>query len=69
MSTSKEILNFIIKEKSKGNSFQVLNIQMRIMIKGINVKGILEDSEPDTPDLIKQLKEIATELQVDLKKM
>ena len=69
MSTSKEILSFTIKEKSKGNSFQELNIQMRIMIKGINVKGILDDSEPDTPNMVEQLKEIATEFQVDLKKM
>ena len=69
MSTSKQILNFIIKEKAKGNTFQELNIQMRIMLKGINVKGILEDQIPDNPTQIEKLNEIAKEFEVDLKKM
>jgi len=69
MSTSKQILNFIIKEKAKGNTFQELNIQMRIMLKGINVKGILEDQVPDNPTQIEKLNEIAKEFEVDLKKM
>jgi len=69
MSTTKEILNFIIKEKAKGNSFQELNTQMKIMMKGINVKGILEDKIPDDPVLIEKLKDIAKEFEVDLSKM
>ena len=69
MSTNKNILNFIIREKSLGNSFQELNIQMRIMMKGINVKGILDGTVPDTYDITEKLKEIAAEFQVDLGKM
>jgi hypothetical protein len=69
MSTSKQILHFIIKEKAKGNTFQELNIQMRIMLKGINVKGILEDIIPDNQIQIEKLNEIAKEFEVDLKKM
>jgi len=69
MSTAKQILNFIIKEKARGNTFQELNIQMRIMLKGINVKGILEDKIPDNQTLIEKLKEIAKEFDVDLHKM
>jgi len=69
MSTVKEILNFIIKEKARGNTFQELNIQMKIMMKGINVKGILEDKIPDDPVLIERLKAIAKEFDVDLQKM
>ena len=66
MSTAKEILTFIIKEKSQGNTFQELNTQMRIMMKGINVKGILEDKISDDPALIEKLKEIAKEFEVEL---
>ena len=66
MSTSKKILEFIIKEKSSGNTFQELNIQMRIMMKGINVKGILEGIVPDTPDLNEKLKDIAIEYEINL---
>ena len=69
MSTSIQILNFIIKEKAKGNTFQELNIQMKIMLKGINVKGILEGKVSEDPILIEKLKEIAREFEVDLKKM
>ena len=69
MSTIKEILCFIIKEKAQGNTFHELNVQMKIMMKGINVKGILEERIPDTPDLRNKLSEIAKEFEVDLKKM
>ena len=69
MSTTKEILNFIIKEKARGNTFQELNTQMKIMMKGVNVKGILEETIEDTPALTEKIKEIAKELEVDLGKM
>ena len=71
MSNTKQILNFIIKEKAQGNSFQELNIQMKIMMKGINVKGILEEkiSEELAIALTEKLKEIAKEFDVDLEKM
>ena len=68
---TKQILNFIIKEKSQGNSFQELNVQMKIMMKGINVKGILEEkiSEELSIALAEKLKEIAKEFDVDLQNM
>ena len=71
MSNTKKILNFIIKEKAQGNSFQELNIQMKIMMKGVNVKGILEDkiSEELANALTAKLMEIAAEFDVDLQKM
>jgi len=71
MSTTKQILKFIIKEKSKGNSFQELNVQMKIMMKGVNVKGILEDKISDeiANALTEKLKEIAKEFKVDLQNM
>ena len=71
MNDTKQILNFIIKEKSQGNSFQELNVQMKIMMKGVNVKGILEEkiSEEIALAMSEKLKEIAKEFDVDLQKM
>ena len=68
---TKQILNFIIKEKSQGNALQELNIQMRIMMKGVNVKDILEGriSEELSTAIIEKLKIIAKEFDVDLLKM
>ena len=71
MNDTRQILNYIIKEKSQGNTFQELNVQMRIMMKGVNVKGILEEkiSEELAKAMAEKLKEIALEFDVDLQKM
>ena len=69
MNSNKKILNFIIKEKAGGNTFQELNVQMKILMKGINVKGILDGTIPDDPALNEKLKEIAAEFELDLGKM
>ena len=71
MNDTKQILNFIIKEKSQGNTFQELNVQMKIMMKGVNVKGIMEEkiSEEIALAMTEKLKEIAKEFDVDLQKM
>ena len=69
MSKSKQILTYIIKEKAQGNTFQELNIQMKIMMKGVNTKSILEETEPDNSATIDKLREIAKEFGVDLANM
>ena len=69
MKTAKQILNYIIKEKAQGNTFQEMNVQMKIMMKGVYVKGILEGKVPDDPNLILRLKEIAKEFDIDLTKI
>ena len=68
---TKKILNFIIKEKSGGNTYQELNVQMKIMMKGVNVKSILDEkiSEDIAAALTEKLREIAVEFDVDLQKM
>ena len=64
--TNKQILNFIINEKSQGNTFQELNTKMKIMIKGINVKGIMEDGIPDDPALNLRLIAIGKEFEINM---
>ena len=69
MNLTKKILIFIIKEKAQGNVSQEMNVQMKIMMKGINVKGILEEKIGDHPDLNEKLKTIAKDFDIDLTKM
>jgi len=69
MNSPKLILEFIIKEKAQGNTFQELTIQMRIMMKGINVKAILNGEMSDDATIINKLKDIAKEFDVNLSKM
>ena len=66
MSKAKLILNHIIKEKAQGNTFQELNVQMKIMMKGVFVKAILEEQVSDDPELIGKLKNIAADFEVDI---
>ena len=67
--TNKQILNFIINEKSQGNAFQEMNTKMKIMFKGINVKGILEGAIPDDPALNMQLIGIGAEFELNMTKL
>ena len=66
MSKAKLILTYIIKEKAQGNTFQELNIQMKIMMKGVFVKAIMDNQISDDPELIEKLKDIASDFNVDI---
>ena len=67
--TNKQILNFIISEKGQGNTFQEMHTKMKIMFKGINVKGILEGDIPDDPALNLQLINIGAEFELNMAKL
>ena len=41
----KELVTFIINEKAHGNSFQEINLTMKLMLKGIPAKKILEGGD------------------------
>ena len=63
----KELVLFIIKEKSQGNSFQEMNISMKLMLKGIPAKKILEHaSYPEDNALEGKIVQAAQELNVVL---
>jgi len=67
MSQAKKMIDHLVREKANGNSFQELNIQMKLMLKGIPVKQITE-STLDDPDLIQKIHEVAYSFDIDLKK-
>ena len=63
----KELVSFIIKEKAQGNSFQEMNLSMKLMLKGIPAKKIMEDLDyPEDPGLEEKIQKAAEELNVVL---
>lgn len=68
MGKAKKMIDLLVREKSNGNSFQELNIQMKLMLKGIPVKNITETT-PDDPVIIGKIHEVAQAFSVDLNKL
>ena len=63
----KELVTFIIKDKAHGNSFQEMNLTMKLMLKGIPAKKILEgDDYPENQALEDKIVQAAEELNVVL---
>ncbi len=63
MAKMKTMIDYIIGQKSNGNSFQEMNYTMRLMLKGIPVKTIT-DATPDDPQILSKIYEAAEELNV-----
>lgn len=61
----KKLIDLIISEKAKGNSFQEVNYTMKLMLKGIPVKSITDDT-PDDPVIIEKIHEAAKEFDVKI---
>jgi len=59
----KKLIYHIIKEKAQGNTFQELNYAMKLMLKGIPVKSITDDT-PDDPVILEKIYQAAAELNV-----
>ncbi len=63
----KELVKFIIKDKSQGNAFQEMNMSMKLMLKGIPAKKILEGQDyPEDAHLEDKIYQAAAELNVVL---
>jgi hypothetical protein len=60
-----ELVRFIINEKSHGNSFQEMNVVMKLMLKGIPAKKILEGVDyPEDQAMEDKIVQAAAELNV-----
>lgn len=63
----KKHINYIIDTKAQGNSFQEMNCRMKLMLKGIPVKDILEgQSLSNHEGLMEKIHHAAKELNVTL---
>lgn len=65
MGTMKALIDQVINQKSGGNSFQELNIQMKLMLKGIPVKKI-DHNTPDDPLILEKIHSAAQDFNVVL---
>jgi hypothetical protein len=65
MGRTKQLIEELIRLKAQGNTFQELNIQMKLMFKGIDVKSISEHT-PDDPEIINKIYQVAQDFQVKL---
>jgi len=65
MGKTKRLIDELIEKKANGNSFQVSNIKMKLMFKGIMPDKINEDT-PDSEEIILKIYEVAKDFNINL---
>lgn len=65
MAKTKKLIDELIAKRSKGDSFLELDVQMKLVLKGINVKNITENT-PDNPETIKKIYQLAEQMNIEL---
>lgn len=65
MGKAKKMIDELIEKKAQGNSFQINNIKMKLMFKGIIPDDITNDT-PDTEELISKIEGVAEQFEVSL---
>lgn len=65
MGKAKQMIDELIEKKAGGDKFQVSNVKMKLMFKGIMPDKITEDT-PDDEEVISKIKEVAGQFNVTL---
>jgi len=65
MGKAKKLIDELINKKAQGNAFQVSNVKMKLLFKGIIPDKITNDT-PDTDEIIAKIYEVAKEFDVTL---
>jgi hypothetical protein len=65
MSKSKLLIDELIEKKAQGNNFQIYNVKMKLLIKGIDADKITMET-PDTQELLSKIYEIAANCNIKL---
>lgn len=65
MSKAKVLIDELIEKKAHGNSFQVMNIKMKLLFKGIDYDKISEE-ENESKEMLSKIYEIASNFNVKL---
>jgi len=68
MGKVKKMLDTLIAKRANGNHFLELDIQMKLLLKGINYKLISEDT-PDDPVIIGKLQQMADQFNITLDRL
>ena len=65
MGKAKKLIDELIEKKAQGNAFQVSNVKMKLLFKGIIPDKITDDT-PDTDEIIAKIYEVAKEFNITL---
>ena len=65
MGKAKQMIDELIEKKAQGNEFQMYNVKMKLILKGIIPDKITEET-PDTEDLISKIEEVADQFNISL---
>lgn len=65
MGKTKYLIDELIRKRANGDTFLELDIQMKLLLKGINVKHIT-DATPDDAEVIEKIYEMAGRFNISL---
>lgn len=65
MSRAFNLINELIEKKAHGNNFQVTNVKMKLMFKGVVPDKITIDT-PDSKELITKILDVAKDFNITL---
>lgn len=65
MGRANKLIHELIDKKANGNSFQTMNIKMKLMFKGI-IPDQIDDNTEDTKELITKIYSVAEDFNVVL---
>ena len=65
MGKAKKLIDELIEKKAQGNAFQVSNVKMKLLFKGIIPDKITDDTS-DTDEVIAKIYEVAKEFNITL---
>lgn len=65
MGRTKQLIDTLIEKRAKGDNFLILDVQMKLLLKGINVEKIT-DQTPDDPEIIEKIKQMAKKFDIEL---
>ncbi len=61
------MIDELIEKKAQGNNFQMMNIKMKLMLKGVMVERITDET-PNDNEVMNLIQEVARDFQVVLSK-
>ncbi len=67
MGAMKQMIDELIEKKAQGNNFQMMNIKMKLMLKGVMVERITDET-PNDNEVMNLIQEVARDFQVVLSK-
>ena len=65
MGRTKKLIDELIQKKSNGNAFQVSNVRMKLMFKGV-LPDKIDDNTEDQEEIISKIFEVAKDFNVTL---